>query len=92
MKNFDTRVYSVSDFLEWEGNGLLNLSPDFHRRSVWKEKAKSYLVDTLLRGKPIPKIIITQELKGKPGQGEVQFAGVFGLSASDCRPSVQREG
>lgn len=65
MKNFDTRVYSVSDFLEWENNELLNLSPDFQRRGVWKETAKSYLIDTLLRGKPIPKIIITQELKGK---------------------------
>jgi hypothetical protein len=65
MKNFDTRVYSVSDFLEWESNGLLDLSPDFQRRSVWKEKAKSYLIDTLLRGKPIPKIIITQELEGR---------------------------
>jgi hypothetical protein len=65
MKNFDTRVYSVSDFLEWESNGLLNLSPDFQRRGVWKEKAKSYLIDTLIRGKPIPKIIITQELEGR---------------------------
>jgi hypothetical protein len=65
MKNFDTRVYSVSDFLEWDSNGLLNLSPDFQRRSVWKEKAKSYLIDTLLRGKPIPKILITQELEGR---------------------------
>lgn len=64
MKNFDTRVYSVSDFLEWHSNGLLNLSPDFQRRSVWSEKAKSYLIDTLIRGKPIPKILITQELTG----------------------------
>ncbi len=64
MKNFDTRVYSVSDFAEWNSNGLLDLSPDFQRRAVWTEKAKSYLIDTLLRGKPIPKLIITQELQG----------------------------
>jgi hypothetical protein len=63
MKNFDTRVYSVADFVEWNNNRLLDLSPDFQRRAVWTEKAKSYLVDTLLRGKPIPKIIITQELQ-----------------------------
>jgi Protein of unknown function DUF262 len=65
MKNFDTRVYSISDFLEWENNKLLNLSPDFQRRSVWPLKAKSYLVDTVLRGKPIPKILITQELEAR---------------------------
>ena len=55
MKNFDTRVYSISDFLEWHRNGLLELSPDFQRREVWSEKAKSYLIDTILRGNPFQK-------------------------------------
>lgn len=64
MKNFDTRVYSVSDFLEWDSNGLLELNPDFQRRSVWSEKAKSYLIDTVIRGLPMPKIIISQKLAG----------------------------
>jgi len=64
MKNFDTRVYSISDFLEWHRNGLLELSPDFQRRAVWSEKAKSYLIDTILRGRPIPKILISQRLEG----------------------------
>lgn len=41
MKNFDTRTYSISDFVEWDKNGLLELSPDFQRRSVWTDKAKS---------------------------------------------------
>ncbi len=64
MKNFDTRAYSVADFLEWHRNGLLELSPDFQRRAVWSEKAKSYLIDTIIRGRPIPKIIISQRLEG----------------------------
>ena len=64
MKKFDTRTYSISDFIEWDNNGVLELSPDFQRRSVWTEKAKSYLIDTILRGKPMPKIIITQRLEG----------------------------
>ena len=62
MKNFDTRAYNISDFVEWNGTGLLELSPQFQRRSVWTEKAKSYLIDTIIRGKPIPKILITQTL------------------------------
>ena len=65
MKNFDTRVYSISDFMEWHNNDLLELSPDFQRRSVWSEQAKSYLIDTIIRGKPIPKILISQQLVGK---------------------------
>jgi len=63
MKNFDTRVYNISDFEEWNSNGLLELSPEFQRRAVWSEKAKSYLIDTIIRGKPIPKLIMTQDLR-----------------------------
>jgi hypothetical protein len=62
MKHFDTRAYSIADFLEWHNNGLLELSPDFQRRAVWSEKAKSYLIDTIVRGRPIPKILISQKL------------------------------
>ena len=63
MKNFDTRVYNVTDFEEWKSSGLLDMTPEFQRRQVWSEKAKSYLIDTVLRGNPIPKIIITQDLR-----------------------------
>lgn len=62
VKNFDTRAYSISDFAEWDSSGLLVLSPRFQRRAVWSSKAKSYLVDTIVRGKPMPKVIITQAL------------------------------
>lgn len=62
MKNFESRVYSVSDFLEWHQNGLLDLSPSFQRRGVWTRAAKSYLIDTIIRGRPMPKVLITQEL------------------------------
>lgn len=62
MKSFDTRTYSVSDFAEWHAAGLLVLSPEFQRRAVWSTPAKSYLIDTILRGKPMPKVLITQTL------------------------------
>ena len=62
MKSFDSRVYSVNDFVEWEKQGQLVLNPAFQRRAVWSDKAKSYLMDTIVRGKPIPKIFIRQTL------------------------------
>lgn len=62
MKNFDTRVYSIGDFLEWSSNELLELSPDFQRRGVWTKQAKSYLMDTVISGKPMPKILMTQKM------------------------------
>lgn len=71
MKSFDSRTYSVADFLEWHNNGLLELSPDFQRRPVWSQSAKSYLIDTIMRGKPIPKILIAQKLLGSRQLREV---------------------
>ncbi len=65
MKNFDSRTYSVNDFLEWDKNKQLQLSPKFQRRSVWTENARSYLMDTIIRGLPIPKIFIRQQLDTK---------------------------
>ncbi|MBW2005941.1 MAG: DUF262 domain-containing protein [Deltaproteobacteria bacterium] len=62
MKTFDvTRtLYKVSDFLGWQKAGTLILSPSFQRRSVWKKGAKSYLIDTIVRGLPIPILFIRE--------------------------------
>jgi len=65
MKTFDARAYAISDFLEWDAGNLLDLSPKFQRRSVWTRAAKSFLIDTILRGKPMPKVLLTQDLVGK---------------------------
>ena len=61
-KHFDARSYSVADFIEWQSNARLNLSPEFQRRSVWTRAAKSFLIDTVLRGKPMPKVLLTQDI------------------------------
>jgi hypothetical protein len=62
MKSYDSRTYSINDFVEWDAAKQLELNPRFQRRSVWTDKAKSYLIDTILRGKPIPKIFIRQKI------------------------------
>jgi len=59
---FNTRNYSVRDFEEWHGRGELVLAPKFQRREVWIDKARSYLIDTIVRGKPIPKIYMRQDV------------------------------
>jgi len=62
MKNFDSRTYSIHDFMEWDLNDQLELAPKFQRRSVWTDSARSYLMDTIVEGKPIPKVFIRQKL------------------------------
>ena len=59
---FSTRSYSVRDFEAWEERDELLLAPKFQRRDVWNDKAKSYLIDTIVRGKPIPKLYMRQSL------------------------------
>lgn len=59
---YSSRVYSVNDFREWSEAGVLILTPRFQRRSVWSDKARSYLVDTVLRGLPMPKVFMRQEI------------------------------
>lgn len=61
-QKFRTRNFSVSDIKEWDDKGNLVLAPKFQRREVWNPKARSYLIDTIIRGKPIPKIYMRQRL------------------------------
>jgi hypothetical protein len=54
--------YPVTDFREWNENGQLELAPKFQRRPVWSRQAKSYLIDTILRGMPIPPVFIRMRI------------------------------
>jgi hypothetical protein len=51
-------IYTVTDFVAWQREGHLNLRPYFQRGNVWTPKAKSFLIDTLLRGYSIPIIYL----------------------------------
>lgn len=62
MEKYSTRVISVNEFREWNEAGALILAPKFQRRSVWSDKARSYLIDTVLRKLPMPKLFMRQEI------------------------------
>jgi len=53
-------VFKVSDLVSWQRIGSLLLSPNFQRRPVWPKGAKSYLIDTVVRGIPVPIIFLRQ--------------------------------
>jgi uncharacterized protein DUF262 len=53
-------VFSVSQFLEWQRSGILRLRPPFQRRAMWDAKAKSLLIDTVVRGLPVPIVFLRQ--------------------------------
>lgn len=65
QQRFDTRKYSLRDFEEWNDRGELTLAAKFQRRTVWNDKARSFLIDTIMRGKPTPKIYMRQDTDPK---------------------------
>jgi hypothetical protein len=50
--------YSVSDFLNWQKDGTLDLRPPFQRKAIWRAVLKSSLIDSVLRGYPIPALFL----------------------------------
>lgn len=60
--NITRTSYRVADFLSWQKSGQLELSPAFQRRSVWTPSQKSFLVDTVIRGLPIPIVFIRDSI------------------------------
>lgn len=63
-------TYRVADFLSWQRSGNLRLRPPFQRNSVWSGKAKSFFVDSLVRGFPVPLIFIQDKTDPKTYEPE----------------------
>lgn len=52
--------FTVAQYIGWMRSGELQLNPNFQRRSVWKAPAKSYFIDTVARGLPIPIVFLRE--------------------------------
>lgn len=63
-------VYVALDLLTWQQQGVVVLSPKFQRRSVWSPGARSYFIDTILRGYPVPPIHLRTAIE--PTRGVVR--------------------
>lgn len=60
MLDFNPREYSIRELYDSYKRGETILSPKFQRRPVWDYKAKSYLIDSIVCGFPIPRIFIRE--------------------------------
>lgn len=60
MVNSALEQYQISDLIEWDASERLVINRDFQRGDVWKNDAKVYLIDTILRRMPIPKFYLRQ--------------------------------
>jgi hypothetical protein len=58
MQKPDRSSYTPLDFLSWRELKSFVLVPKFQRRGVWPAPARSFLIDTLLQGFPVPPIYL----------------------------------
>lgn len=49
-------ILSISELLELKRNGMIVVNPEYQRGSVWKETHQKKLIDSVLRGYPLPLI------------------------------------
>ena len=62
VQRFQAQVYRINDIVGWNERKELVLSPDFQRRKVWNIQGKSYLIDTIVKGMPMPQIFIRERV------------------------------
>ena len=104
-QNFlDSTRRSIAQIKRHMDQNELEIAPPFQRNPVWSERQKSYLIDTILRGYPIPEIYV-QELVDSlgaqkfiivDGQQRIRaclefIAGEYELSEPENSPWFQKK-
>jgi 5-methylcytosine-specific restriction endonuclease McrA len=59
-----TGAKSILDLSSLYQNGHLNLEPGFQRQSVWNERDRAKLIDSILRNYPLPTIFLYRRQQG----------------------------
>lgn len=91
--------YRVSDFLSWQRAKSLVLSPSFQRNPVWRPGAKSFLIDTVVRGLPMPIIFLREqktdlnslEPKREVVDGQQRLRTLISYIEPKCLPDFKEE-
>lgn len=58
IESYDFQAYSIKTIRDWYENGKLNLTPEYQRSGVWNDKERSWLIDTIFCGYPLPAVIL----------------------------------
>jgi hypothetical protein len=72
---FDSSVQTIAWFRDRYREGNLKIKPPFQRKPVWVARQKCYLIESILRGLPVPEIYIQQTTTP---EGQTTYAVVDG--------------
>lgn len=83
-------MFPIAEFIKWNSEGTIALNPTFQRSPVWTASAKSFLIDTILNGMPIPVILFrtnidrnSQKIYRDVVDGQQRLRAILGFAAND---------
>jgi hypothetical protein len=62
MQGSTPQNYTIAEVLKWDADKELELNPKFQRGPVWSAPARTFLIDSILRGYPIPKLLFRTQV------------------------------
>jgi hypothetical protein len=90
MPSFQAQIYKINDVIGWHERRELQLAPGFQRRRVWTLRGKSFLIDSILRGMPLPQFFIREIVLPREKRtvrevvdGQQRLSAILGYIAGD---------
>lgn len=104
MTTYRTVPITIGELLRLAETDQLDIQPKFQRRALWKPQGRSFLIDTIMRGIPMPKIYLRDYRDPDKGHAVLQVVdgqqrmralrdfrrGVFGISAEHAETEGDR--
>jgi len=72
MERRRTTTKDVALLQQLHESDQLVLAPEFQRNSVWPRPAKAYLIDSILKGRPIPPLFFLRASNAQTGKSQYQ--------------------
>lgn len=85
----NSTMQNISWFKKAYDEGSLEMHPPFQRNPVWTDKQRSFLMDTILKGYPIPEVYLQEKMDAEGRSitvvvdGQQRIGAVLGFIAGD---------
>lgn len=89
-------THSIKQFVSWYSSKSLILKPQFQRNEIWSPMQKSFLMDSIIRGFPLPLIILRDSSKLETEQklevvdGQQRLSSILAFVAPAVFPESKR--
>ena len=91
VATYSQDIFTIADFVRLKSQNELVIQPRFQRRAFWTPDARSYLIDTIVRALPMPKVYLRRhvEQKTRPAiyevvDGQQRLRSVFTYLDNGC--------